>query len=399
MVKNGTKKMTIYEQAAIMKRTDSKINILFIIMQMGMGGSERIVHNLVLKLDRNVFNPSVAFFFGDRILKEFQDLNVPLYHVPKVKRIDLSSMKQMGRIIQDNNIHIVNAHHFMSMVYAFYGCKIKERAKLTYTEHSEWEIENIPWKWRIAGCYMLKRADAAIGVSSAVSNHLKNKFKIDGAKIFTIQNGVNIEALANSNEEMTLKQVLGLSNNDKVIGIVANLKKIKNHLFLLKAFNELIKDYQNVKLLIIGQGFSDDPDNSEREIQNYVYEKSLSKNVLFLGYRSDIPKLLRIMDIFCLTSLKEGLPISLIEAMAAGLPVIGADVEGIRDIIIPSRNGYLIKLGDVSGLRNAMHSLLKNDILRRKFAQKSQSIAKEEYSLDVCVRKYENLFMSTMMDT
>lgn len=365
-------------------------------MQMEMGGSERLVHNLVLKLDRNVFNPSIAWFYGDKILKEFQDLDIPLYHVPKMKRLDLGTMNEIEKIIRDNNIHIVNAHHFMSMVYAFYGCKIKNHTKLIYTEHSEWEIDKISWKWKVAGSYLLNRADAAVGVNTAVSKQIKKKFKIGEAKNITIQNGVDLEKFSCYRSKAAFKKKLNIAKDEKVIGIVANLKKIKNHVFVLRAFNELVHDLNKVKLLLVGQGFEGDTENTEKVLREFVVENHISKNVLFLGYRSDIPELLSIMDIFCLTSYKEGLPISLIEAMAAGLPVVGTNVEGIRDVIIPNTNGFLVQIDDVKGLTNSLYTLIQNDPLRQKFGQQSRISARKSYSLAGCVKNYQDLFFSMM---
>ena len=379
-----------------MKRYDNKINVLFIIMQMGMGGSERLVHNLVQKLDRKLFNPSVAWFFGDKILKEFQELKVPLYHVPKVKRIDFSAMEKVGRIIRDNNIHIVNAHHFMSLIYSYYGCKINNKAKLIYTEHSEWEIERVSFKWRIIGRYLLNRTDAAVGVSSAIAKQIENKYKTADSKIITVQNGVDLNVFRNNGKKAKLREKMGIANDEKIIGIVANFKKVKNHIFLLRAFDELIKVINNVKLLLIGQGFEGDEENTESELRRFIVEKKLEKNIIFMGYRSDIPELLGIMDVFCLTSLKEGLPISLIEAMASGLPVVGTDVEGIRDVIIPDKNGILVEVGDVIGLRNALNTLIREEYLMKKYGEKSRNLARKIYSLDRCIKQYEDLFVATV---
>jgi len=379
-----------------MRSPVDKINVLFVIMQMEMGGSERLVHNLVLKIDRDVFNPSIAWFLGDKILKEFKDLNVPLYHIPKIGRIDISAMRKLGDIVKDNDIHIVNAHHFMPLVYSFYGCKVKNHTNLIYTEHSKWEIERIPLKWKIAGHYLLNHADGAIGVSPAVTTQIKNKFKIDNFKTLTIRNGVDTGTFKKENGKQTLREEIGLGDIEKVIGTVANFRRIKNHIFLLKGFNELIKDYKNVKLLLIGQGFKYDSENSEQEVRDFINERGLATNVLLLGFRSDIPQLLGIMDIFCLTSFKEGLPISLIEAMAAGLPVVGTDVEGIRDVIIPNRNGCLVTIGDVMGLKNILHTLIQDESLRQKFGQESESLARRTYSLGQCVKQYQDLFTSIM---
>lgn len=365
-------------------------------MNMDMGGSERLVHNLARNLDRSLFNPSIAWFFGNRILKEFEDLNIPLYHVPKVRRINFSTMLKLGDIIKSKDIDIVNAHHFMSMVYSYMGCKITNHAKLIYTEHSVWEIEHVSWKWRIVGSHLLNQADAAVGVNSSVTKQIKKQFKIVDNKIFSIQNGVDLEAFGNNSNKAYFKNNLGFTNNEKIIGIVANFKKIKNHIFLLKAFNELTIDYKNTRLLLIGQGFKDDADNTELELRKFVNEKKLNDKILFLGYRSDIPALLHIMDIFCLTSFKEGLPISLIEAMAAGIPVVGTDVEGIKDVIIPDKNGYLVNSNDVTGLKNTLLSLINNESLRQKMGREAKSLTKDKYSLDQCVKQYQDLFLSVI---
>lgn len=364
-------------------------------VQMEMGGSERLVHNLALNLDRTLFNPSVAWFYGNRILKEFSDLDIPLYHVPKNKRIDFSTMNKFGEIIKDNNIHIINAHHFLSMVYSFYGCKMNNRCRLIYTEHSVWEIEKISWKWKTAGRYLLKRADGAVGVSSNVSEAIRENFNLPADKISTIRNGVDLKTFSKKiDKKAMIRKEFCIEDNEKVIGIVANFRKIKNHIFLLKAFKELTKTFMHVKLIVIGQGFKEDPENSEEEIRSFVAQNGLSKKVLFLGYRQDVSDFLGIMDIFCLTSFKEGLPISLIEAMAAGLPIVGTEVEGIKDVVIHEKNGFLVQLDDVYRLKNALNTLLCNESIRQKFGKESKSMATSAYSLEHCINEYQNLFLS-----
>lgn len=371
-----------------------KINILFMMMQMEMGGSERLVHNLALKIDRTLFRPSIAWFFGDRVLREFKDLGIPLYHVPKIKRFDFSTMRLLERIIKDNNIHIVNAHHFMSLVYSFYGCKVKNNIKLIYTEHSKWEIEQITSKWRKIGSYLLNHSDGAVGVNAEVTKSIRNRFKLNSSKTFTIQNGVDLKVFVDSALNKQLKKELGIAKKDKVIGMVANFKRIKNHIFLLKAVRELLKEYNDVKLLLIGQGFKGDRENSEAEVRQLINDNRLDDNVLLLGYRSDIPNLLATMDIFCLTSFKEGLPISLIEAMAAGLPVVGTDVEGIRDVIIQNKNGFIVPVDDVEELKNVLITLFKDKSLRNRTGKESKFLASQIYSLDRCIDQYEDLFIS-----
>lgn len=375
-----------------------KINILFIIVQMEMGGSERLVHTLAARLDKTRFNPSVAWFNGEKPLKEFSELGIPLYHVPKIKRFDPAAMRQLSKIIRDNNIHVVNAHHFMPMVYAFYGSKLKKQARLFCTMHSEWESEELSWKWKKAGAALLKRSDGVICVTPNVAKAARRVFNLPQSKTFTIENGVDITASSSDYARSTARKTLGLYDNETAIGIVANLKKVKNHIFLLRAFDALVKERPDVRLVIMGQGFKGEADNTEDELRAFIRERGIGDKVYMTGYRPDVPLLLAGLDIFCLCSRKEGLPISLIEAMAAGLPAIGAAVEGIRDVITHGKNGFLVPLDDVDALKNSLLALIADDTLHSAIGLAAMQTVKERYTLKRCLDKYEELFSNAVME-
>lgn len=377
---------------------EDKINVLFIIVQIDiMGGSERLVYDLAYNMDRKIFNPSIAWFYGKNKLQDFENLGIHLFHIPKIRRFDFSTMRNLADIIENNNIHVVNAHHFISLVYSYYGCKMKNYIKLIYTEHSEWEIEKISWKWKKIGNYLLKHVDGTVGVSSKVSKLMQERFKIYRNRPVTIQNGVDLQTFSNNiDNKANIRRELGIDDNEKIIGIVANFRKIKNHLFLLRAFDKLVKVYENVRLLLVGEGSKGEIDNTEGEIREFVCQSGLDQKVLFLGYRADVSALLGIMDVFCLTSFKEGLPISLIEAMASGLPVVGTAVDGIRDVVIHEKNGFLVRLGDVEGLKKALYRLLYDDSLRERCGYESRSIAVNTFSLRQCTSEYQDLFLSVL---
>lgn len=377
-----------------MRSSRGKVNVLFVMTDISMGGAERLVHNLALKLDRHIFAPSIAWFNAGAIVKEFRDLEIPLNYIPKTKRLDISTMSDLGKIIHDNNIHIVNAHHFMPMFYSFYGSKLINRRRLIYTQHSEWEINLIRWNWRVAGHFFLNRADSVVGVNDNVTKLLQSKFRLKPSIARTIENGVDLQVFANGGNKEALRKELDLSDDDRVIGCVANIKKVKNHIFLLKAFRELVADSKKLKLLLVGTEFKDGTEDAGSELRKFIVQHRLEDFVRILGYREDIADLLSLMDVFCLPSLKEGLPISLIEAMAAGLAVVGTNVEGIRDVLVHGRNGFIAQLEDVNGLKSALLTVLKDESLRRKFGQESRRLAENKYSLSRCVNEYENLFLS-----
>lgn len=360
--------------------------------KMGMGGSERLVHTLALHLDRSTFSPSVAWLSDEEPIKEFNDLGVPLYQIPKKGGFDFSAMKKFGGIIRKNKIDIVNAQHFMPTVYSLFGCKLANACGLVYTLHSEWELERVPANWARLARFLF-RGIKVIGVTEKASVAAQAKFGLEQSQVKTILNGVDLESFAmRKSGDIASRRRLGLPAEGALIGIVANFKKVKNHLFLLKAFEDISQAYPLSKLILVGTGFRGDEDNTENDIREYIRTNRLDEKVIILGYRKDISDILGSLDVFCLVSQKEGLPISLIEAMACGLPVIGTDVEGIRDVIAHEKNGFLVRPDDEWGLKKALSRILKDKGLREKMSAESRKMAIEKYSLRRCLSEYELYF-------
>lgn len=359
---------------------------------MKMGGSEHLVWDLIRNLDRNSFSPHLAWFYQEKPLQEFLDLNIPLYHVPKKKRFDFKTMQQLADIISRNAIDVVNAHHYLSFVYSFYGCKIANRKGLLYTEHSAWELQSISTKWKYMGRLFLRMPNPAIGISEMVSNELKKVFWLPAKAVETITNGVDCVRMTPTDNKDQAKKKVGLQPKDIVLGIVANLKQNKNHIYLLKAFKRLHQESNHLKLLVVGQGFEDDPESSELEIRDYITKNDLHPAVSLLGSCSNVPEILQSLDIFCLTSYQEGLPISLIEAMATSLPVVGTRVPGIQDVILHEKNGYLVELNNVEELVTALKKLIEDPSLRLTLGIRSRKIAEENYAFSTCIRRYQDLF-------
>jgi glycosyltransferase involved in cell wall biosynthesis len=373
-----------------------KTNVLFVMIQMAMGGSERLVLNLARHLDRRLFSPSIAWFAREEPLKEFQDLDIPLHYVPKEGRLDLHTMRMLGRLVLEQQIDIVNAHHFMPFFYSFYGSRIRNRVGLVYTEHSENDVASVTGKWRTMGQYLLPSCEV-VGISERVSQRLTADFRLDPSHVHTIENGVDIDSFDKKpGERSALREQLGFSPNDILIGQVANFYRNKNHLFLLRAFREISRDRPEVKLVLVGQGFAGDPENSESEIACYIREHRLEDQVRLLGYRPDVPGVLGILDIFCLVSYNEGLPLSVLEAMASGLPVVGTDIEGIRGVVEPEVTGFLVPTDDVPSLTLALKRLISDPELRTRMGAASRRIAVARYSLKRCLQAMQQLFLSML---
>jgi glycosyltransferase involved in cell wall biosynthesis len=373
------------------------IRVLFLMIHMAMGGSERLVFNLVRNLDRRRFEPSIAWFTPDRPLREFENLQVPLFHVPKEGRIDWRAMARLASLIRTHRIDLVNAHHFMPFVYAYYGAKIANRTRLIYTEHSEADVLAATGRWKWIGRQLLRSSDGTIGISETVSRAVGSHFSADPRHIHTIENGVDLGMFGGASASRhDLRRQLGLAGNDVAFGHVANFRRNKNHLFLLRAFQELVRRRPEAKLLLVGKGYDGDAENSEPEVRRFIDTHRLGGSVSLLGYRPDVHELLAALDVFCLVSYKEGLPLSLIEAMATGLPVIGSDIGAIREVVQPDGNGLLAAPDDVPALTGALDRLAGDVSLRRRLGDAGRRLAREKYSLARCVQQTQDLFLSAV---
>ena len=152
----------------------------------------------------------------------------------------------------------------------------------------------------------------------------------------------------------------GLSNEEVVLGIVGRLEPEKDHRTLLRAFQALIAHRQAARLLIVGDG------SLRRELEAQCRALEIEGNVTFLGARADIPQVLAAFDVFVLSSVQEGVPLSVVEAMGAGKPVIATDVGGLRLLVRPNVNGLLVPPADPVALEAAMRELVGNAALRQE---------------------------------
>ena len=212
-------------------------------------------------------------------------------------------------------------------------------------------------------------------------NHSK-LFKIDGV-------GVNLSRFhpCSKEEKTELRAELGYSEKDFIITVVAELNKNKNQIMLVKSVPELVKVIPNLKILLIGK-------ETLPIVHDFVQEENLGEYVKFLGYRRDVEKLTMMSDIAFSASLREGLPVNIIEAMACGLPIVVSDNRGHRSLIKDKETGFIFSTKSEKEMIDAVILLYKNPSLRVEMGKRNIEESKK-YSVDIAVQKmadiYENL--------
>jgi glycosyltransferase involved in cell wall biosynthesis len=372
-----------------------KINLLFVLIQVAMGGTERIVLDLARKIDRTRFNIYLAYFNDGAMKKAFEEICQGIFRIQKRSGLDPFAMQKISNIIKENHIDVINAHHYLPFFYSFPGSRILHRRKLIYTEHSVFEVETIlSSKHKKILSLMMPHTNSVIGISREIGETFKNAYPKYSDKIRVIINGVDVDRFNTPVERDRLRSDWGISPGHFVIVTVANFRRVKNHVCLIKALKQLSTTYPQVRVLLVGQGFAQDDENSEGQVRDLINKFGLQEKVIFTGFQNDIPSLLKISDVFCLPSFSEGLPVGVLEAMAAKIPVVGSDVKGINEIVFQDNTGLLFTSNDENALAHAFERLIKDTTLRGLLSNNAYEYVCKEHGLLQWVAAYECLFES-----
>ena len=223
---------------------------------------------------------------------------------------------------------------------------------------------------------------------------MKDKFianyRLRSERVITIHNGIDVEYFDklrdSSNNHQPLREKWDLTSDDFVIGFIGRLVVGKGLSDLLKAMRLVISQHSKCFLLIVGKG----------PRTNYLRRKivglGIEDNVILAGYRSDIPEILSEIDVLALPSLSEGLPLSVIEAMAAGKAVIATPVGGVTEIIVSGETGLLVEPKKPEAIADAISQLLIDIKLRRNLGANAKEFIKHDFDSQVMYKKYEQAY-------
>jgi len=236
-----------------------------------------------------------------------------------------------------------------------------------------------------------KFTDAHISVSEIVSQKYLEYGIGKRIKYFTVRSGMELNKFFNAKgnvDNQQKRQELGLAGECFIIGNVGRLEASKGHHFLFRAIKEILKfrKDQPIKLLVIGEG------EDKEKLIKYTKVLNLEKNVIFTGYREDVEKLMALMDIFVLTSLREGLPRVLVQAAAVGMPSIAFNIDGVSEILKDNYNGFLVEPTNIKQLVERIIKYIDNKELIRLHGKNGQNVVRNRWSVEGMVKKTDQIY-------
>ena len=227
---------------------------------------------------------------------------------------------------------------------------------------------------------------AVFTTGEAVRQQLIIQNRLNPDAVFSIPTGVDLKRFQPGASSAELRESLGIQGGQPVIGTVSFLRPEKGLDVLIDAVSLLHKEFPNVCCLIVGTG------KEYEKLLAQIRQKKLDKSVILAGFRKDIPELLSTMDVFVLPSLEEGMPQSLLQALAMERAVVASSVGGVPEVIRDGQTGFLVSSQDPAALTEKIGMLLRDPDQRRAFGQGGRRAIADDYSLDAMLQKTEQLY-------
>ncbi|MEI8349032.1 MAG: glycosyltransferase [Candidatus Omnitrophota bacterium] len=363
-----------------------KINVLHVVQTLDVGGLERVVVDSFKYYDRNKFNFTVCCLSEEGILAgELKRLRMEPVFLNKRNGLDFSISCRIMQLIKKNDINILHTHNQRPLFYGAIAARTSDLLAYVHTRHGRNDPDS--FKNVLINKFFSSFADRVVCVSRDIYEIARKKEGLPLSKIEVIRNGIDISKFASiKTKDKLLLAKLGIKEGSFVIGTVGRLSRIKNHTLLIDAFKNLSAKYSRAILLVVGDG------PEAPRLKKIVQEYGLTEKILFLGEQTDVSASLGLFDIFVLPSLSEGISLVLIEAMAAGLPIVATNVGGNSEVISDGENGFLVSSGDTAALSNAIARLLEDEGLRRRLSDANRHKATQEFNIQVMCKKYEELY-------
>ena len=366
-----------------------QIKILHVLDSLNVGGMERVVINVANGLDPARFAQSVCCISRAGAAAHTLRPEVKLFDLGKGDSRAWLMPLQVARVIRAEQPDIVHTQSWAGVDGALAQI-LTRQGRLVHSEHGR----NLPYihyeppKRKVVRRCVYQLADAVFTVSQEMREYFCRETGFPATRMRVLHNGVDVGEIERTKAD-GVRAELGLAPDARVIGTVARFQETKDLGTLVRAFAQL-QPPGKAKLLLVGDG-------AERaKLEKLAAELGVAADVIITGIRHDVPRLLRAMDVFALSSLSEGLPISVLEAMAASLPVVATNVGMLPELLREGENGFLVEPCAAEAMTEQLARLVNEPELARRLGAAGRWQVEREYSLAAMLQRYEELYLSLL---
>jgi L-malate glycosyltransferase len=369
--------------------------VLHLINSFEIGGTERQAVALLKRLSPERYDVKVAALHNrGPFYKEIEDRFPDVPEFPLTSFYNLNAVRQLARlraVMIHERVDILHAHDFYAGFIGAAAARLAGVRVVACQRHLKLSDRPVH-EW---GTRLIHRLAHRILVNSeAIRGHILTRDGAHASKIVVVKNGIS--PLANSSEARSLRdnlcRELELASDSKLIGMVARLQPVKGHRFFLEAAARVIGKEPKAQFVLIGDG------PLKGDIEDQAARLGIKERVHMLGDRTDAARLVAAFDLLVLASLHEGLPNAVMEAMAAGVPVVATAVGGTKELIADGETGYLVPQADAAALGVRIAFALANEIDRMRVAAAGRRFINAEFGVGRMVESVEKLYDELMWE-
>lgn len=369
--------------------------VLHFITSFDIGGTERQAAELLKRLDAERYDLRLAVLRnGGSLYQQIADRfpDPPEFRLNSF--YDLNAMRQLSRLcalMKRERIDILHAHDFYSGVLGCAAARLSGVRAIASQRHLKLSDRRAH---EIIQRLIHRMAHKVLVNSDAIRQQVLSGSGAQAEKIVVIKNGLLVSDLTSDARLVRdrLLNELKLNQESFLIGLVARLEEVKGHSYFIEAAARVVSKHPQAHFVLVGDG------ELRQAIENQIAELNLAGKVHLLGYRDDAALLARAFDLSVLTSLHEGLPNSVMEAMSAGIPVVATDVGGTRELITDCVTGFLVPPADSTALAERINRMIEQDQERALIAARGREFVLSNFGMSRMVSSVERLYDSMMRD-
>ncbi|HVO76760.1 MAG TPA: glycosyltransferase [Candidatus Bathyarchaeia archaeon] len=362
--------------------------VLHVIYSLYRGGAERLIETEIIGSDRRRFEHLVSSITsGGDMIDLIANAGAHVYIIGKRRRGDLTAVTKLASVIRAEKVDLLHLHNAPGMFWGTLGQIMSgSGVPIVRTEHNPYIPEQLPLLYRHLYPLFTRRAAKVICVSALVRSSYVAAFPELAAKYVEIPNGIRVADFANPPPRAVCRAQLALPAEGQLIGTVGRLEPVKNQRLLIEAFSRVRSAVPEARLAILGEG------TLHESLVSYAAGLGVRDRVSIVRETQRIDCFYGAIDVFCLSSDSEGMPLTILEAFASGVPVVSTAVGGIPEVIEDGKSGYLVPKGSAEGLAARLVEILMNPAKASELAANERAMARERFSAEKMVKATEAVY-------
>ncbi len=351
-------------------------------------GAEEHILQLLHGLDRNVFrlyfacHPQLAELIEEDLPPDVKLFKLTLDHLS-----DFAGAFQLAKIVRKQGIQILHSHMSRASVFASPIGWLGGAPLIVDTAH----VREF-WRSGRRGSYAVDRFSArfvhsTIAVSNAVAHYLIEQKGIPAAKITVIPTAPALRFSSEGGDRESKRRSLGIGESDRLIVVAARLEPQKGHRFLIEALPAVLQEFPRAQMVCLGEG------SLRQELEALVAQRGLAANIRFAGYQTDVWNWFSAADLSVLPSLFEGLPMTALESLAAGCPIVATAVDGTPEVVFHEKTGLLLPPSNPDALAAAIRRMLRDPFKAREMANAGRDFVLDNFSVEKLVQRTQQFYL------